>query len=672
MASVIDLATYQYNLELNDKGFTSGMTGAEGNVDKFQGKMGNFTTFLKGSVVAGIASVGVALGGMVVKGVKSAEELQQSLNQLSAQTGATAEETKQFEESLTNIYSKNFGESFDDIASSMALVNQTLGLTGEELEATTQTAIMMRDTFEFDVGESIDTVNALMANFGITADEAYNLMAQGAQQGANKNGDLTEVLKEYAPHFSQLGMSAEEFTDTLIQGAASGAFQIDKVGDAVKEFSIRSKDMSDTSAQGFELLGLNAEQMFTTFAQGGEGAEKAFQDVITRLGQMDDPLAQNQAGVALFGTMFEDLGVQGIQALGDIGDYAKLDVDALGQINSIRYDSFGEALTGIGRGLETSILLPIGQQVLPIMSELASWVQANMPQIQAVAGNAMTFIGDIFTMVGQLISAFIGVLQEFYIENKAIFDGVAEVIRIAFDVIKDILSAATALLKGDWTTFGDELKNITQNIFRLIEGVFQLSFTAIKTLLTNTIGDFKRLGTSIMDALYNAFISVWASVTTWISTSFTGAIITIEGYISSFYDAGAKIFTGLWDGIKSIWTGISSFISEKVSWIQNMLSSWLSAKAMMGGGGDSTTSSNIPAYAVGTPFVPSTQLAIVHKGEAIIPAQYNPFNQKNRTASNNVGANVTNHNYSFHNVTIKADRPQELWEGLQMQIRMNK
>jgi len=149
-----------------------------------------------------------------------------------------------------------------------------------------------------------------------------------------------------------MGISSEEFTDTLIQGAMSGAFQIDKVGDAVKEFTLRSKNGSKTSADGFAALELDANEMFNTFARGGAGSANAFQEVISRLSQMKDPLAQNQAGVALFGTQFEDLGVAGIQALADIENYAKLDSAALDEINAVKYDTPIESLQTLGRTLQ--------------------------------------------------------------------------------------------------------------------------------------------------------------------------------------------------------------------------------------------------------------------------------------------------------------------------------
>ena len=66
--------------------------------------------------------------------------------------------------------------------------------------------------------------------------------------------------------------------------------------------------------QAFKDIGLNADETAAAFAAGGEQAAKAFDDVTTALFAMDDPLAQNAGGVwPWFGTMWEDLGVEGMQ-----------------------------------------------------------------------------------------------------------------------------------------------------------------------------------------------------------------------------------------------------------------------------------------------------------------------------------------------------------------------
>lgn len=41
-----------------------------------------------------------------------------------------------------------------------------------------------------------------MKNFNISAEEAYGLIATGAQNGADKNGDLLDTLNEYSAQFA--------------------------------------------------------------------------------------------------------------------------------------------------------------------------------------------------------------------------------------------------------------------------------------------------------------------------------------------------------------------------------------------------------------------------------------------------------------------------------------
>lgn len=93
------------------------------------------------------------------------------------------------------------------------------------------------------------------------------------------------------------------------------------------------------------------------------------------------------------------------------------------------------------------------------------------------------------------------------------------------------------------------------------------------------------------------------------------------------------MFTYLWNGLMSVWNSIQSWVSEKISWLANQLTFWRSSQAQMSSGGSSGSSSNVPKYAVGTPFVPSDQLAFLHKGEMVIPAQYNPMNPDNNLQS---------------------------------------
>lgn len=84
-----------------------------------------------------------------------------------------------------------------------------------KIQELTEGALTLRDAFGFEVNETMRAANMLMDQFGISGEEAYNLIAQGAQNGLNKNGDLLDTINDYAVHFKQTGRGAEDFLTCL-------------------------------------------------------------------------------------------------------------------------------------------------------------------------------------------------------------------------------------------------------------------------------------------------------------------------------------------------------------------------------------------------------------------------------------------------------------------------
>ena len=98
---------------------------------------------------------------------------------------------------------------------SAVVAQQSKEVDPSKIKDLAKNAILLRDTFDFDVNESIRSANMLMEQFGISGDEAYTLIAQGAQKGLDKNGDLLDTVNEYAVHYKQLGYTSEEFFNSL-------------------------------------------------------------------------------------------------------------------------------------------------------------------------------------------------------------------------------------------------------------------------------------------------------------------------------------------------------------------------------------------------------------------------------------------------------------------------
>lgn len=342
--------------------------------------------------IGALVGSAVLLGGL---GVKSADDLDSALKRLQFQSGATNEEMQAHKTVLEDIYKMNLGESYEDVADSMSSVMTATGLTGDALTKATSQALQLSKYMEFDVAESTRAVGIMMRNFGISSDEAFQLIAQGTQKGANMSGDFLDTLSEYSVQFKSVGKSAEEMVEILIQGSQAGAFNLDKVADAVKENNIRLTDGSKASRDALTELGYDFNAIEEAVASGGEAGSMAVSEVATSLLNMQDKSRQAQLAVSLFGTQFEDLKMVALTSMVDVKDSIDMSKNAFDSLKNPEYSTFSSALAEMGRLIKTEILVPLGEELKPILFDMISWFRDNMPAIQALVSGT----GDVIAMV---------------------------------------------------------------------------------------------------------------------------------------------------------------------------------------------------------------------------------------------------------------------------------
>lgn len=413
-------------------------------------------------VGAGVTAVGTATAGVLVN---LGNGYNKAVNQISAATGATGKELEQLGQIAQNVYSHNFGDSLEDVADGISVVRQNTQLMGEELQAATEAGFALRDTFGYDLSESARTASALMKNFGIDANKAYNIIATGAQKGADQNGDLLDTLNEYSTQYAALGLSADQFVNGLIAGAEAGVFSIDKVGDAVKEFNIRAKDGSKSTTSAFATLGLEAGTTMQAFAKGGDTAQKAFFEVVKALEAMKDPVEKNQTAVALFGTQYEDLEKTVLPVLASMEDASKTTYDALGEINEIKYKDLGSALQGLKRTIEGALI--------PSASKIASGpMMTAMQELQRMANDLAKSI-----KAGEYDSVFAGIA-----------DGITGVIRMLPKIRDGIRKIAPVVSNIAGITM-DFLSVAVDNIDLVISAIAGVSAAIAGLKLLTFIGD---------------------------------------------------------------------------------------------------------------------------------------------------------------------------------------
>ncbi len=565
-------------------------------------KTGESTNDLSNKVAVGteaVAKLGLAAGaaavGLGVKALNSANDFTGAVNNIITQTGLADDETTKFSDTLKNIYANNFGESYEDIASAMSSINQQTGLTGESLETTTTNAIMLRDTFKFEVNESIRSAQMLVKQFGLDSETAYNLIAQGAQNGLDKNGDLLDTVNEYSVQFKQLGFNAEEMFNMLANGAAAGTWSVDKLGDAVKEFSVRAKDGSETTTKAFSDLGLDVEKVSSDFANGGEKGKAAFELVTSKLLEMKDPLVQNQIGVSLFGTMWEDLGAKGIEALTSTEGKIHSTTDTLAKINEIQYDTPLEALKGLGRTIETDVIVPIGEKLMPKMKEVIAKLQSSQAKeaISNISEMVSKLISFILDNSASIISAIAGIGAGFIAWN------VASMVMGVVEAIKAFKLANEGATIAQWALNAAQNANPIGIIVMLIAGLV----TAILTLWNTNegfrdaiIGIWDKIRSAVSTAVekvkgvFNTVIDFikgnWQALLLMIVNPFAGAFKLlydncdgfknfVDGFINDVVGFFKELPGKVWNAIIGIKDKFNSLKTELINWVNNNLPSFI-------------------------------------------------------------------------------------------------
>lgn len=397
-----------YEEQLRDVGEASDETSEKtsGKLTAAFGAVGKAAAAATAAVAAGAVALGTAA-------VTSADSLDKAVKHVASATGAGEEAAEKYAETIKNVYGDNFGENFDDIAASVSTITQNLGeLDGQQLTNVTESAYALQDAFDMGVDESSGAAKAMAENFGISAEEAYDYIAKGAQDGLNYSGELLDNISEYSVQFKKLGFDADDMFTIFAQGAENGAWNLDKIGDAVKEFSIRAIDGSDTTKEGFQALGYDAEDMAKKFSEGGETAREAFQTVIKALGDMDDPIKQNEAGVNLFGTMWEDLGADAVKALGEISGSAYECAGTMDSIKEVNYSSLSDALGGLQRQVEL-LIQPLGEELIPVISDVIDGISGMAQEVIPELLEALTpVIENITPLIEPLMELVSSVLPE--------------------------------------------------------------------------------------------------------------------------------------------------------------------------------------------------------------------------------------------------------------------
>lgn len=348
--------------------FLSGFADAVGNLGSKTGPIG--------ASLLGVAAIGLTAGAALAAAIKDGMSAELNRDLFQAQTGVTEAQARKFAQAAGEAYADTFGESLEaNLGTAKAALGSGLldpGATQRDAEQ----MIRSLDGVSRIIGEEIPRVSrsaaqAVKTGFAADVNDAFDLIVKGSQMGLNVSEDWLDTIDEYGTQFRQLGLTGAEAMGLMGQAVKAGARDTDTAADALKEFAIRAQDGSKASAEGYELLGLSAEEMTAKIAEGGESARDGLELVLTKLREIEDPVERNAAAVALFGTKAEDLGqamyamdlTTAVQSMNDYEGAARRAIDVMNGNSATSVEGATRAVSMAADGLKAALAEAFGPHI---------------------------------------------------------------------------------------------------------------------------------------------------------------------------------------------------------------------------------------------------------------------------------------------------------------------
>ncbi|HIE61029.1 MAG TPA: hypothetical protein EYQ02_05010 [Microbacterium sp.] len=555
---------------------------------------------------AAFGAAGLVIGGVIAaamaKGLSDAISFEDSLAAVTGSLALTEAESARVGAAAGRVYAQNYGESVEQVQGVIGgIITQIEGMgeaSDSVVDGMTAKVLNYADAFGFETTEAIAMVQQLMSSgLATSADEAMDLMTASMQRVPEAlRGDLSDAVTEYGPLLAQMGFSGQQAFELLASGADQGMYGIDKAGDALKEFGIRVSDLGDSGAQeALASLGFSGEDMANRMAAGGDTAKAALDEIVGGLLGMEDPAARANAAIALFGTPLEDLGVAQIpdflgslQGLGDGMTDAAGAADAMGEKMG---SSTASQMGAMNRQIEI-MMSDLMSGLLPVLTEVFGFLADNPAVIQIIAAAlgvlALAFIGvsvatwamntallaNPITWIILGIVALIAALILLIANWDSVVAWISEVWSGFISWITEVIDGFIGWWNGVWEGFASWIGQVWEGFVAWIVGVW-LGFVSWLMGIVNGIASWWN---GLWSGIGSFFTGVWNGIVSW-------AVSTISGFIGtwrSIWSGLTSFFSGLWSGIgnaiRSAWNGILSFFSgipDSIMGFFSGIGSWL-------------------------------------------------------------------------------------------------
>ena len=282
-------------------------------------------------------------------------------------------------------------------------------------------------------------------------------------------------------------------------------------------------------------------------------------------------------------------------------------------LNDPSFENFGDLLKNIGIALVGFGLLTGNWITVAVggFMFLAGEVIKHWGEIKTSMQSVIDYIRQNWEPVGDFIADVMQGVLDF-------FDGAIKFIKDSFD---GFIMFIQGVFTGDWDKAWKGIQKMFEAVWDFITGILSAFGDFVYKWVIKPVAD---VFSGLWEGIKRGFENAWNGIQTAFSNIGRFFSNLISGVLKSFGEFGTKVGETISTAFKNVINGVLSAIENILNSPIRAINGLISIINNLPGVNISRLGLiYLPRLATGTNYVPEDQVAMIHKGEAVIPKKFN-------------------------------------------------